>query len=167
MIALVPEGLVAQGVTIERERFTRALYEEALPLLTLHWREIAHYTDIELDGDVDRYLGIEAAGMLRVYVARMDGKIVGYGCFFLAPHGHYKRSLQAVQDLVYVDPACRCSSVGLRLIDHCERALRDEGAQVVIHHVKLAHPKLGVILKRKGYEPIETIYAKRLDRMGA
>lgn len=166
MIAVCAEGLVAQGVTIQREAFSEALYDEALPLLVLHWREIAHFQDIELDGDVSRYLALEDSGMLRVYTARMDGRLVGYACFFIAPHGHYKRSLQAVQDLIYVDPACRCSAIGLRLIDHCDDALREEGAQVVLQHVKLAHPKLGVILARRGYEPIETIFAKRLDRQG-
>jgi L-amino acid N-acyltransferase YncA len=154
----------AHGISIVREAFTRALYEEALPLLTLHWREIAHFQDIPLDPDVERYITIESNDALRVFTARLDGKLVGYACFLLAPHSHYKGSLQAVQDVLYVDPACRCSTIGLRLIRHCNEALALEGVQVVLQHVKDAHPALGIILERMGFERVETIYAVRLDQ---
>lgn len=166
MIVVAPEGLIAQGVTIEREPFSRALYEEMLPLLTLHWREIAKFADIPLEVDVERYLHTEEAGALRFFAARMDGKLIGYACFFVAVHPHYKGSLQAMQDVLFVDPACRCGSIGLRLVKHCDEELAQEGVQVVLQHAKVNHEPLHVILPRLGYEAIDLVYAKRLDRKG-
>lgn len=162
-IVVAPEGLIAQGVTIRREPFVQ-VYEEMLPLLRLHWAEIAHYLDIPLDVDVDRYAALDAAGALRLFIARLDGALVGYACFIVSTHAHYKGSLQAVQDVLYVDPGCRCSSVGLRLVRWCDAALAQEGVQVVVQHVKNRHPALGLIAARMGYEAVETIYCKRLDR---
>jgi GNAT superfamily N-acetyltransferase len=163
MIVVAPEGLIAQGVSIEREAFTRELYQELAPLLELHWREIAHFEDIALDVDVARYHAMEQAGILRAFVARMDGKPVGYACFVVAPHAHYKGSLQALQDVLYVDPACRCSAIGLRLIRHCDAELAAEGVQVVLQHAKVKHQALHVILPREGYEAVDMVYVKRLD----
>lgn len=154
------------GVTIQREPFTRELFEEAFPLLSLHWREIAHYDDIALNPDVERYLGLEQADVLRVFTARAGGALVGYACFFVSCNGHYSDSLQALQDILYVDPGWRCSTIGLRLIRACDEALRVEGVQLVLQHVKEAHPALAVILERMGYERIDVIYGRRLDRQG-
>jgi L-amino acid N-acyltransferase YncA len=149
---------------IARETF-RDVFDEAVPLLVKHWREIASFQDIPLDVDVPRYLAIEDAGNLRVFTVRVDGRLVGYACFIVAPNAHYKGSLQAVQDVLYVERTARGAMHGLRLVRHCDEALAAEGVQVVTQHVKLAHPTLGVIAQRCGYEPVETIYAKRLDRM--
>ena len=154
-------GMAGKAV-FQREAFVD-FFDEAIPLLRLHYAEIAHFKDIPLDVDVERYLQIERAGMLRIYTARLDGNLVGYAVFFISTNGHYKASLQAVQDVIYLDPARRNSRIGLGLLDFCDAELRREGVQVVMHHVKLAHPALGRILSRKGYAPIDVIYAKRLD----
>lgn len=154
---------IVDGPVIEREAFTRELCEEMGPALALHWREIAHFDDIALDVDVERYLAMEEAGTMRLFVVRMAGKLVGYACFVVAPHAHYKHSLQALQDVLYVDPACRCSAIGLRLIRHCDTALAAEGVQVVLQHAKVRHQALHVILPREGYEAVDMVYVKRLD----
>jgi hypothetical protein len=154
--------------TYQREAFAD-FFDAALPLLPEHKREIAHFQDIELKVDVDRYLVAEAAGVLRVYTVRVQDeveglKLVGYAAFFVARNPHYADSLQAVQDVIYVDTRHRRGRLGLGLIAFAESELRAEGVQVVRQHVKLAHPKLGWILQHKfGYEPEETIYVKRLD----
>lgn len=150
------------ALTIARETFDDA-YIDAEPLLAKHWREIAHFQDIPLEPDVTRYQQAEIYDLLRIYTARIGGKLVGYAVFFIGPNAHYKSSKQAVQDVVYVDPAHRNSTIGLRLLKHCEGALRAEGVQAVYHHVKASHPALGTILGRMGYVPVDVIYTKRLD----
>lgn len=139
-----------------------ACYEEALPLLERHRQEISHYPDIPLEVDTGRYEAAEAVGKLRVYTARIEGNLVGYAVFFVMPNGHYVSSLQAVQDVLYVAPEHRRGSVGLRLVREAERMLAAADVQVIYHHVKHAHPALGAILSRRGYEPVETVYAKRM-----
>lgn len=149
-------------VTYQRERFVD-VYSEAIPLLKEHWAEIATYLDIELAPDLDKYLKCEENGNLRIYTVRFDHKLIGYACFFVTPHAHYVNSLQALQDVLYLDPEYRAGRIGLNLIRFSEDELRGDGVQVVHQHVKLAHPTLGRILERLGYQAVETIYSRRLD----
>ncbi len=150
------------AVAIQREAFGDC-FDEAIPLLRRHWQEIAHYPDIPLDPDVAKYHALDDADALRVFTARLDGKLVGYAVFFVNRNLHYRSSVQAVQDVIYVDPDHRRSTIGLKLLRYCEDALRMEGVQAIYHHVKAAHPALGKIVERMGYEIVDVIYARRLD----
>ena len=136
-------------------------YEEAKPLLLAHYKEIAHYQDIPLDVDVETYLKFEALGFIRVYVSRDDeGKMIGYGVYFVRPNMHYKSSLQAVQDVIYIQKERR--GMGGRFILWCDKQLKAEGVQAVYHHVKAEH-NFGPLLERFGYKLVDLIYARRLD----
>lgn len=150
-------------VTIQREPF-HPFFEDSQPLLEKHWREIARYLDIPLKPDVGLYEASEEMGGLYIYTVRgTDRQLYGYAVFFVRLNGHYSTSLQAVQDIVFIDPQFRQGALGIKLLRYAENDLRQNGVQVVYHHVKLAHPALGRILERQGYEPVETIYSKRLD----
>ena len=74
---------------------------------------------------------------------------------------HYKQSLQAQQDLLFIDSEYR--GRGMIFIKWCDDQLRTLGVQVVRHHIKLAH-NWGKGLERLGYEAEDVIYSKRLDR---
>ena len=138
------------------------VWDEIMPLLKNHWQEIAHYKDIPLDPDYSVYKQMEDMGALRVYTVRKEGKLIGYSAFFIRQHPHYKSSKQAVQDIIYVDPAHR-GGVGRRLIKECDELLKAEGVQVVYQHVKAAH-NFGPLLERMGYQMQDIIYSKRLDK---
>jgi GNAT superfamily N-acetyltransferase len=147
----------------QQERFVDWI-EEALPLLRRHWHELAHYSDIPLDIDRKGYTALCAAGLMRIYTARLADKLVGYAVFIVGKNGHYHGSgPMAKQDVLYVDPAHRRGSLGIRLVRYADEMLRFDGVNVVYHHVKLAHPALGRVLEHLGYEPIETLYGRRLD----
>lgn len=132
--------------------------DEIKPLLSAHWQEIAHYLDIPLDPDWEFY---RTAKTIRVYTARANRVLVGYAVFFISPNRHYKASIQAVQDILFVLPEYR-GRTGFRLIRYCDEQLKLEGAQVVYQHVKVKHD-FGPLLKTLGYEPVDIIHAKRLD----
>ena len=139
-------------------------------MIQRHWAEIAHYPDIPLDVDIAKYELSEKQETLRVYTARLNNGasspliLIGYALFFVGPNPHYKGSLQAVEDVLYVDPEQRKGRVGLDLIRYTEAELRREGVQAVYHHVKIYHPALGILLAKEGYDAIDTIWGKRLDR---
>lgn len=139
-------------------------FDEGMPMFKQHWEEISSYIDIPLNIDIDRYLELEAADKLRIFTARINGVLVGYAVFIVGYNMHYLESFQAVQDIVYIDPAFRGMWLGVRLLRHCDEQLALEGVQVAAHHVKIKHPALGVILKRLGYSAVETIFTRRLDR---
>ncbi len=134
-------------------------------LLRRHKNEIAHYQDIPLDVDWQRYEDAEKAGVFRVMTARLGSKIIGYVCFFVMPHAHYKGSLTAVQDVLYVDPDYRHGRTGYRLIQLADDYLRAEGVQITMHHYKVTHP-IGSLLMRQGYQLIDFVAGKRLDWPG-
>ena len=148
------------SVTYQREILTAELINELLPLANKHFDEIAHFKDIPLKIDVARYLKLEETGIVRVFVAReTGGQLIGYAVFFLNHNLRYSSSYQAVQDVVYIDPAKR--GFGAQFIAWCDEQLRQENVQVVCHHVKKAHPQLGILLERLGYEVMDIIYVRK------
>jgi GNAT superfamily N-acetyltransferase len=157
-------AVVKPLVRYQREHMAD-IWDELLPLFELHYREIAHYQDIPLAPDRAFYLEADRLGLLRAYTVRaIDGLLVGYVTLVVRTNPHYATSVQAVADLLYLHPDHRRGRAGVGLIRYAEDQLRREGVQVVMHHVKIAHPRLGEILRRGGYIPIDTLYAKRLDR---
>lgn len=153
----------ALDVVISEESFDTS-WPDAAALIAKHWHEIATYEDIPLDVDSDTYRKAEAAGRLCILTVRSQGQLVGYAVFILTQHLHYRGSMCANQDVFYLDPSFRGRWIGVQLIKACDRLLKSKGVQVVTQHVKMTHPILGRLLAREGYEPIEQIYSKRLDR---
>jgi GNAT superfamily N-acetyltransferase len=169
----VDHGTVT-GVTYQREPCA-AIWDEVAPLLERHWHEVAHYQDIPLAVDRAAYERADAGGFLRCFTARLPalpqlvgdprpGALIGYAAYLVGPNWHYRMSLQAKQDVVFLAPEHRRGRVALRLLALADEQLKAEGIQAVYHHVKLAHPRLGRLLEHLGYEAVETIWAKRLDR---
>lgn len=149
--------------TIQSERVAN-IWAELDPLLVEHWREVAHYQDITLDVDRERYESLEESGKLRCFTARVEGKLVGYLVYFVNTNAHYQGSLQAVQDVFFVDPEHRGSRLGAELLVASHWHLMSEGVQVVMQHVKVKQSlDFGPMLKTLGYEHVEAIYCKRLD----
>jgi len=140
------------------------LWDEIGPLLEKHYREIAHYQDIPLSVDREAYNRLQIDGRLRVFTVRTkEWQLIGYAIFVLRYNLHYKESFQALQDVLFLLPEYRKTRIGSRLIDFADECLREDGVQVVIHHMKAAH-SFGPLLERKGYELQDLIYTKRLDR---
>lgn len=178
-------------IQFARESLTDDLWAEAMPLLEAHWREVAHFQDIPLNVDRAVYDASDAAGAVRVFTARetstvidrvpfrsiadsangkppehsrtlrRPGDLVGYALFFVRPHPHYAGSLQAAQDVIYLDPSCRGGN-GIRFMRFCEEQLAAEGVQVVSQHLKIAHGHTRT-MEILGYEPMDLIWVKRLD----
>jgi GNAT superfamily N-acetyltransferase len=150
-------------IKVQQEQVSE-IWGELIPLLEQHWREIAHYQDIALDVDREAYETLEHIGCIRCWTARAAGALVGYVVFFVRPNMHYRASKQALQDVLFLLPEYRRGRAGVTLIRVAETRLRDEGVQVVYHHAKKRHPRVGELLGRLGYDLVDEIWAKRLDR---
>lgn len=147
-------------MTFARER-AQDILDEILPLLKSHYDEIAHFKDIPLEPDFEKYLKLEELDGIRVYTARDENqKLIGYSVFFLSHNIHYKSSLQAVQDVLFIHPSNRGS--GAKFILWCDDQLKKDGVQAVYQHVKAAH-NFGPLLERFGYQLVDLIYSRRLD----
>lgn len=145
-------------IVFKKESF-KDTFEEALPLVCRHYEEIAHFKDIPLEPDTTLYQQLEDSGLTRVFTVRKNNALIGYSLFFVRPNPHYKSSLQAVQDVIFIDKEHR--GIGRKFISWCDEQLRSESVQVVYHHVKTQH-NFGPVLERNGYELIDLIYGKRL-----
>lgn len=152
---------IAEHLTFQEEKASD-LFTEAKPLLEAHWAEIATWQDIPLDPDWDVYTLAETAGNVRTYTFRDHGELKGYAVFFVRPAVHYRGSVQATQDIIWVAPEYRKQLLGARFLLWCDERLLANGVQVVFHHVKLTHD-WGKSLDRLGYQALETIYGRRLD----
>jgi len=141
------------------------LFREIMPILERHKEEIAHYPDIELDPDWNFYSRAQEFGSLRVFTMRDQHQaLVGYNIFLVSLNCHYKSSKQAKNDILYLLPELRRGRRGLEFINWCDGELKKEGVQVVYHHVKKDH-NFGPALERAmGYELIDLIYGRRLDK---
>lgn len=146
----------------KRER-AHDVIPEMLPLFEKHYKEIARYKDIPLDPDLDLYRKMEDSGVLRVFTARdAQGVLSGYAVYFIKHNPHYKSSLMAVQDILFIDPDKR--GTGTKLILWCDAELQKEGVQVIAQHIKIATPYTIELFKRLGYEEVDVIMCKRLDK---
>jgi hypothetical protein len=147
-----------------RERLTPSLFEEMMPLLHSHWKEIAHYQDILLEPDYDHYVRAQECDALRVFTVRDEADILhGYAVFYVRPNPHYARSVQAAQDILFLSKEIRGTREGMKFISWCDSKLADERVQAVYHHVKKKF-NFGPALEKQGYELVDLVYAKRLDK---
>lgn len=135
--------------------------EQIFPLLQMHYKEISAFQDIPLDPDWDRYKKMEELGILVIFTAREEGELIGYNVFFVNTNGHYKGSLQANQDVVFINPKKR--GFGKLFLNWCDEQLKTLGVQVCYHHIKAKH-NFGAMLESLGYELVDLIYARRLDK---
>ena len=149
-------------ITFAREPFGDVI-EELKPLFERHWAEIARNRElIVLDPNYDRYAAMETAGLVRMFIGREDGAVVGYAVYFVAPHMHYRNDKWAVCDIIWLAPEHRKGTTGIRLFKFVEKYLRGENVSVMHTTGKEAHPALARVLEYLGHARIEFGYAKLL-----
>lgn len=164
------EAPLARGTVTIAEESVETAWPDIQYLLRMHWREIATYPDIPLSVHHAAYEQAEAKGTLCIITMRRfggliadDHRMIGYAVFFVVQHPHYDTTRMAMQDVIYLDPEFRRGLLAMKLIAFSEGVLKARGCVVVHQHVKIAHPALGLLLRRRGYRHVEDLYVKRLD----
>ena len=143
--------------TYQQERFA-TVWPELHPMLVANHAE----TDLfghPLEVDAEGYTEMDEAGSYRPYTLRRNGELVGYCGFVLYSHPHHVSKVHACQDALYVRKSHR--SKVLRFIAYCDSKLREAGVNVVIQHCPTRND-WSPVLKRLGYEALETSYFRRL-----
>ena len=145
---------------------------DAEKLWPLHWAEIAlDQEHIPLEVDMDRYAALDAAGRLHIVTAREDtGRVQGavredplqgYVLYVVMGHLHYKSTLHAMMDVLYLSPAHRKGLAGYRLLTLAERTLRERGVKKMLMGGK-THYDIAALYARLGYTEIERHFSKLL-----
>lgn len=149
------------SVVIWEEPFSDKLMAEVMPYLEAHYREIAWRQDvIPLDVDVERYRAMWEAGKVVIFVARKeDLTLVGYNVYFVIQHLHYKSTLYAMNDVLYVEPSARGAAIAAKMLRAAEDSLRQRGVKVMGLHIKDVQD-WGKLAHHLGYERVESTWSK-------
>lgn len=148
-------------ITYQQE-FLDDVRDSAASLLVEHWKEVALNKDIiPLDPDWDAYEKLEGEGKLRIFTVRDSSLLVGYFVVIVDTHIHYKSTLFATNDLIYLRPSSREGFVAARLIRFAEKCLRADDVTVLMINTK-DHRPFDPLLIRGGYELFDRVYGKRL-----
>jgi len=150
------------GIAFSREKITPKLFQELTPLIAGHYVEISHYKDIECVPDWAHYERLDKADILKIFTVRRGDELVGYSVFFVAPHPHFKKSIQATEDLLYLDPDFRKGRMGHDFIAFCDKCLADDHVDVVYRHVT-TKKDFSALLTRMEYDLVDLVYARRLN----
>lgn len=146
-----------------RERYSEPLIIEMRPLWQKHHDETAAFKDIELNPNIHIYKESDKNGILRIYTVRRGTYLVGYQVFFVSPHPHTQQSLQAVQDILFIEKEARLGLVGYRFVQWCCAQLKTEGVDVMFQHIS-ARYDFGHLLERAGFELVDLVYGRRLNK---
>jgi GNAT superfamily N-acetyltransferase len=146
------------AITFQKELF--GLIAPELPDLWLrHWEEIDQ--ENRLDPDWQKYLVMEATGLLHVITARNTKKLIGYYMAVVTPQLHDKTCLMAFSDTLYILPEYRVGWTGYKLIREAGKMLKVLGVKKSYLVTKKNFPLI-MLLKRLGYIFTEKIYVKVL-----
>lgn len=152
-----------EGITLQWEHLP-AVSREILPLFLEHWQETSSYKGLfQLDPAWDRLFAYDLSGLLRVFTARCDSLLVGYAFLFVAPSLNSDAVAFAHVERIYLQPAHRRGWLGVHMVKGAEAMARELKAAVIHTSDKCSEDRgLGVILRRLGYKPDETVYSKVL-----
>jgi hypothetical protein len=135
---------------------------EWLPLASRqHEERDFHPDEVPMDVDFDRYYAMATVGILQCLTARADGLMVGYAFALVGPHLHHNGTLFSIEDMYWLDPLYREGMNGYKMLKAFDEGLQERGVKVsYISETLLRDRPIGPMLKRLGYEPNQTVWAK-------
>lgn len=150
-------------ITFDEECYGDVI-EEIKPMLYAQYEEVEMYQDkIPLDPDYEKLQEMSDLDILRTYIMRADGKIVGYSVFFLYGHQHHKAHRFAANDVVYIDPEHRHGLATVEFFNFCERKLIKAGTSVVMYHMK-EHKPFHNLMTQLEFDHAEHLYTKYIGQ---
>jgi hypothetical protein len=148
------------AISFQRESWA-TLEQDGQELFRMNYEELGlDHDKIKLSPDSERFLEVEAKGLLHIITARAP-RLVGYHISALLPHMHYREAGQmAYTDAYFVHPDYR-NGCGAKLLLEVERTLRERGASKFYMSTKI-HSDNGPLLEALGYRFTDKIFTKVL-----
>lgn len=166
--AFLPKLRGRAVLTFEWEPLQTLLDEGLARIVFTHWKEVGvHKREVPLDVDWEGYQLDEDCGILKLLAARRGDKLVGYASYYVRPHRHYKSTLHAANDAIYVAKGER--GAGIALIRAAETMLaqiaRPEYRYIrILYHAKVAveaeRGTFARVFEHLGYPCFETTHDK-------
>lgn len=158
--------LIDKDITIGIERI-EDIVDEIRPLHEQHYNETeVLYLDTPFQPDYSQYIGLEKDQRFVLFTVRSGWHLVGYLQYYVFQDLHTSGVLQAREDALFLTEAVRGRKIAPMLLNFAEEALRLLGCSYVGMSSKgpVGGPEIGPFLERKGYRPVATFYAKKLER---
>lgn len=136
---------------------------EMEPMLEDHYQELTLHKDkIKLAPDWELYDKMEKAQQFYLLTARDadTNELLGYSAWFVKPHIHYKETIVAANDVLFLRKDQRAGMTGIKLIKFSEQEMK-KYAHKITWHVK-GEPDFRPILHRLGYADEDVIVGKML-----
>jgi hypothetical protein len=144
-------------VKFSRELISTA-WNEISGLWHGHNEEVGTFGSHKLEPNKEMYEQLEKSGVIHFFTMRHDSMLVGYCSMLMFPHHHYRGTVCANQDALYVLPEWRgfASVKFLRFIDS---ELFKSGADKITRQVTVKKD-FSRTLERMGYEAKEVVYTR-------
>ncbi len=143
----------------QREIFTEELGNEGESLIHIHHAEVSgEIAHLPARVPYEKYGSLEQAGILRLFTARDNGKLVGYNVFMLIEHHQHGVSF-ASHDTLFLHKDFRKGTTGIKFLKWCDEQLKKDGARFITQHSS-SSVNLEKIFLRMGYKLAEKIYLK-------
>lgn len=138
--------------------------DEIEPLARAHFNEVAGELEPKRQFGLDRGVmeTLAKLGVLRVWVARVNGQVAGYCTWNISNDPESNGMLMADQGGWYVTPRYKQAGLGLGLLRAGLAGLKSAGVQNVLLHYRMAgrgDARLGHVFRRLGAVPHESRYS--------
>jgi len=138
-------------ITFQEEHYTQFFTKEFMELYKIHWREIGSFDKqkIKLSPDWEVYRAIGKQNKLITFTIRDENTLIGYNVFMITNHHHYKSTIIAENDILYLHPEYRKGFTGYKFMKYCIEDLKNK-VDIIILSVKASH-SFEAITKRLGF----------------
>ena len=134
------------------------VWKEGMPLVEAHCLEIGQKFPVLSKSFID----LDKMGKLRIFTARDDCKLVGYAIYIVDTNMMQSGEFVARDVGLYLIPEYRKSGNAASLMGYAEQSLKEYGITEIFQHIPAKSTRIGTMLERTGYVPIEVVYRKEL-----
>lgn len=133
-------------IEYDRETYDNVI-TELKPMLEEHQVEVGAYPEIlELDPNWEFYEDAVAQSKIVIFTVRDDNILIGYNIFRIAPHMHYRNSIWACMDVLYLEPEYRHSELTIDFCNYCEVYLAEMlDVEVMTYNMPVSAPFKGLM----------------------
>ena len=138
-------------ITFQEEHYSNFFTHEFMELYKVHWEEIGSFDKqkIKLSPDWDKYRIMGKQNNLITFTIRNDRVLTGYNIFIITNHHHYKNTIIAENDILYLKPEYRKGFTGYKFVKYCVEELKNK-VDVILLSMKASYT-FENIAKRLGF----------------
>lgn len=145
---------------IREEDFTLDFFKECGEDFINHLREV-QVIDKEPVVDYIAYIRASMRKDIVVFVAREEGKMVGYLAYWIVPDVNHEQFV-AQQAAVYLNESHRQGFNAVKMIKYAERVLKRSYQVETVVHISTVKKDISPLFKYLNYKEAETLYIKEI-----